>query len=320
MILKNSSESHRLVERTADDHRAHNKPLAVSEMVEMVQQKSSKIKIKRNYRAIKPVSVPTAKKIIAASDVQFADGMPRTDARFDACKCMFNCISYLAALYIIKTLHIDQHFVFNLDATQFEVSSTNILKSKKGVFVVPADYEGKVPYREKGLGETLYVKWMPFICLDGSWLKKIVLIVADPESAEGTCQWHKISGLTTTNSDYDNDGYIIFQKSRALSTVFFVKYYKEVLMHHIVQKKTLHKYDGWSIMYLDGEFYQCESFIRDEELDRLLREHKVLIVKLPASTSSICQALDAGKIFLTTKKILHYLENFWHQRLLYQHI
>jgi transposase len=78
----NSSELHRLVERTADDHRAHNKPLAVSEMVEMVQQKSSKIKIKRNYRAIKPVSVPTAKKIIAASDVQFADGMPRTDARF----------------------------------------------------------------------------------------------------------------------------------------------------------------------------------------------------------------------------------------------
>lgn len=102
--------------------------------------------------------------------------------------------------------------------------------------------------------------------------------------------------------------------------MFFVKYYKEVLMHHIVQKKALHKYDGWSIMYLDGEFYQCESFIRDEELDRLLREHKVLIVKLPASTSSICQALDAGKIFLTTKKILRYLENFWHQRLLYQHI
>lgn len=97
---------------------------------------------------------------------------------------------------------------------------------------------------------------------------------------------------------------VVFCKTRAMCVEFYSWYWKERIIPFVNRVRSDHKLNtSEAYVNCDGEQIQIEVFSQKAFQDQL-ETQKITVDKPSASTSATSQPLDAGKLFLITKKYL----------------
>lgn len=129
-------------------------------------------------------------------------------------------------------------------------------------------------------------------------------MVADENMAKDAIDVHKLNGLGM-QVDQNSYSYLVFCHSRCGNVAFFSWYISTVIVDFVKNMRVIGglgpTVQAW--YQLDGEAVQIECFT-DPFIQKLLEENHISVGKLPASTTMVLQACDAGNAFKATKKKL----------------
>ena len=119
-----------------------------------------------------------------------------------------------------------------------------------------------------------------------------VALIDDNNMDKGETEIHEIEKFAQNNCD---TGLMAINNGRNGTANFYETYYKEILIPFVqkLRKNYSMKATEKAILWLDGEDIQMKPLLRPE-LRALLREHNIVILKGPASTTPKTQLLDTS--------------------------
>jgi hypothetical protein len=240
-----------------------------------------------------------------------------TEARYDATSDVGNAVTQMV-LYQAITQYLDRSLVFNMDATQYycetEDGKTVVHIHRKG------DKKAVERKRDESLG--IFIKEHLLTAADGSRSVSLY-IVAIPSMGEEECLIYKVPYL----SENCEEGFLMLAKSRTSLPKEAYKFMYDVWIPGFVNqqreklKKNKKNMEAISIyptvveveeepvppleleeeevlppalFSMDGENSQIKLFLGDSTLARRYAADAVIVVKSPAATTSIFQAIDVG--------------------------
>ena len=105
-------------------------------------------------------------------------------------------------------------------------------------------------------------------------------------------------------TESDTSSYIFFCKSRSANMKFYRWFLTDVFVPHVIKSTNVAWIDLCIPAYfcLDGESDQIKPMKREEVISAFAK-HNIIIGKPLASTTVQTQPLDAGKIFISAKKL-----------------
>lgn len=256
----------------------------------------------------------TALKLMKKAGLREGNAEIATTARAIATSDVYNFVSFAAMnKYMVETKKINEFLILNADGTQFEVGgradhkvkvcrSIRKVRTGKGMKacqkkVKKGDNEGIVKY---------YIKYYLIISAGGVQADPI-FILADENMAEDEMRVVKVPGLGV-GTNLDNQGYVVFCKTRSANEKFYSWMMEFVLIPFINQIKKHYELDeneeSW--FQLDGEDVQLKPF-ESPRIMGLLKNSKIHVGKPPGSTTAVTQPCDRGNCFkgpkVTNRKI-----------------
>jgi hypothetical protein len=203
------------------------------------------------------------------------------------------------------------HLAINADGTSFQTAGQTT-SSVKVIFD---------PEEQKRKGGPLKVLPQPGTQLTAHFVKFYgcvtvggmsaapIYILADDNMKEGEIDVYEVAGLGL-GTEVNNVGYVVFAKSRTVNEEFYRWWFTDIFIKFTKDLRL--RFDlGLEVpvyFNLDGEDTQLAP-LKTPDIVQLCEEHNIIIGKPPGSTTSITQALDAGKIFLSAKTKKKHLKN-----------
>ena len=139
---------------------------------------------------------------------------------------------------------------------------------------------------------------------------KAVFLLADDKLVSDEFYCYELQSTTFKLPDVTNI-YICFTKSRSGNAAFFNWLTENVVLNWVLEiQQECSPDNNHAMVCMDGEHDQIESLKKDSIVS-LLNDNNIHVCKLPASTTAVSQACDAGSLFRALKaKLLHNLSTF----------
>jgi hypothetical protein len=200
---------------------------------------------------------------------------------------------------------IDSHFYVNIDATTFEHEEN---KRGEHVFVPKERDKEKNVKKLATKAMSLFVKYYELMNAHGTTAPDLYVIGVESMGPEEFIV-KKVPALSS-GTHAGAFGYVVMMKKRSGNDAFFKWMFSVYIPEFIDSLRKAHngfEEDGttpkWAVLMLDGETKQIDLLVTDEMHTILLR-HRIIVIKLGASCSSIQQACDIAKLFMSEKKSL----------------
>ena len=147
-------------------------------------------------------------------------------------------------------------------------------------------------------------------CLIGyGMFEEPIFMLADSNMADDEYRVYKIPGLGMSNV-VGSYARVVMAKTRCLNKQFFKWLIINVFVPFVetIRSANMDYFgdDDYFCFHLDGEKVQLDPFF-DNEIVQLLARNRIIVVKVPASTTGINQACDSRHIFLALKTALRHV-------------
>jgi hypothetical protein len=128
-----------------------------------------------------------------------------------------------------------------------------------------------------------------------------IYICADNNMEPGVIDVHEVAGLGI-GTEVTTSGYVVFAKTRAVNEEFYKWWFTHIYVRFVMDLRTRYGIadEVPSYFTLDGEDTQIKP-LQTAEMAAMCAELNIVIGKPTASTTSITQPCDAGKVFLSSK-------------------
>lgn len=249
------------------------------------------------------VSALEAKKLAPHFDTKEQNATKMTNAHWLALHDARNAISMMVASMAIRSfIGNDRRLLLNLDATAFQHLGIDKKKKMQKVYTT----NGHVKMLKKHGREVntilstqqsdtaAFVKFLVLVNGAGE-AAPFVALIDDNNMDKGETEIHEIEKFAQNNCD---TGLMAINNGRNGTANFYETYYEQILIPFVqkLRKNYSMKATEKAILWLDGEDIQMKPLLRPE-LRALLREHNIVILKGPASTTPKTQLLDTSVVF-----------------------
>ncbi len=238
------------------------------------------------------ISKSTSARIIKDIGITPRKAQTKTTARVRAEADPRNVIT-MGVMIDVFCKNLGPEYIFNWDATQYEVDP----KGKLKVLVVREDNATDPITVESNGGLSYFIKHFHLHNAAGTIAPPVYVIANDALNAD-TFSAHKIPGM-----GYNNEiAWLCFSKTRSCNTAFFTWYIREVILPFVSKVRgqceeffPVNRFKR-PFLYCDGENSQISS-IQTPEVLSMLSDAGVDVGKTPASCSGILQASDVSNTF-----------------------
>lgn len=251
--------------------------------------------------SVRPLSKRSLGRLIKKMKLKKGMAEQTTDARALATADKLNAVSTAIAHYLMVPLTVPQ-LIINMDATSFETGGglTDGVEVIYDPLVQPRDEPLKVP-AQKGKSLTKYfVKY--YLAINATGISgPAVYVCADENMREGDIDVHEVQGLGV-GTDITASGWIVFSKTRSVNEAFYKWWFETMFVKFVSDLRRAYKIDSTVPVYfnLDGEEVQIRP-LKTATMRTLFASMNVIVAKPPASTTSISQPCDVGKVFVGAK-------------------
>lgn len=258
---------------------------------------------------VKTISPPTLKKIKDAVGIKKRMAQSTTEQRQEAQRDLRNYVS-VAAMFKVGSEDKDPSMVGNMDATTYVLNNNDTL-----VYYIPKEGDDDQVARVANGGLSVLVKFVFLHNAKGA-VGEFLCIIADKKMEAEDFRVAEIPGFSHVQSPTAK-GFIGMAKSRQ-GNPKMVQWIIENLVVPFVQhnRSNLHstrieelKDGDWAFMTLDGELSQLNGFLEPDMIE-LFAKNRIQTGKLPAATTGTTQASDKSKLFMASKKIVKFLEDY----------
>jgi hypothetical protein len=227
----------------------------------------------------------------------------RYQAELDAYNGISTIIMWHAMMQRIKSLDS----IINYDATTFVFHQCS--RSKRVMLwddVKVRENRAIKHTEEKSVGLGFGIKHMCVVAANGLTNVNYVFVVACDALPKEKCCAYQVKRLGRTIEDY---GWLVFAHTRSGNKAFFDWFTRHILISFIARIKASRVMDEDAPFFVscDGEKIQIDVYFNDDVLQKL-EEHNTIVCKLPASTTAVSQACDAGNIFKASKTLLAHID------------
>ena len=250
--------------------------------------------------SVKPVSRRSIGRVVVEMKLKKGKAEQTTDARAVATADKLNSVSIAAAHFLIVPLS-SPYLIINADGTAY--STGGGLTDGVEVYYLADDQQGKtlkVPAQKESTLTSYFVKY--YLCMTAAGaIATPIYICADDNMREGVIDVHEVVGLGL-GQEVLGTGYVVFSKTRAVNEEFYRWWFITIFTKFIMDLKILHNLSDSVPFYftLDGEDVQIKP-MKSAAIQEICKELNIIIGKPPASTTSISQPCDVGKIFMSSK-------------------
>jgi hypothetical protein len=195
------------------------------------------------------------------------------------------------------------HIAINADGTSYQTGGA--LTDKIQVIYDPEEQRARGARLKvlpvKGSCLTAYfVKF--YLCMNATGTTAPpIYICADNSMEPGVIDVHEVAGLSI-GTEVTTSGYVVFAKTRAVNEEFYKWWFTHIYVRFVMDLRTRYGIadEVPSYFTLDGEDTQIKP-LQTAEMAAMCAELNIVIGKPTASTTSITQPCDAGKVFLSSK-------------------
>ena len=250
--------------------------------------------------SVRPVPRRRFGRLVTKWKLKKAKAEQTTDARALATADKLNSVSIAAAHYLMVPL-TSPHLMINADGTSYATGGG--LTSGVNVYYLEDSQKGatlKVPAQKDKSLTSYFVKY--YMCMTASGVTAApIYICADENMKDGTIDVHEIPGLGI-GQDITACRWVLFSKTRSVNEEFYRWWFTTSFTKFAIDLRCTYQLSDAVPAYfnLDGEDVQIKPF-RSPALQALCKEMNIIIGKPPASTTSISQPCDAGKVFMASK-------------------
>jgi hypothetical protein len=250
--------------------------------------------------SVKPVSRRSVGRLVEKMKLKKGKAEQTTDARAVATADKLNSVSIAAAHFLMVPL-TSPHLIINADGTSY--STGGGLTAGVEVYYLADEQQGKtlkVPAQKESTLTSYFVKY--YLCMTATGaIATPIYIVADDNMREGVIDVHEVVGLGL-GQEVLGTGYVVFSKTRAVNEEFYRWWFMTVFTKFVIDLRMLHDIPDTVPVYftLDGEDVQIKP-LKSAAIQEVCRELNIIIGKPPASTTSISQPCDVGKVFMSSK-------------------
>ena len=250
--------------------------------------------------SVKPVSRRSIGRVVLKMKLKKGKAEQTTDARAVATADKLNSVSIAAAHHLMVPLS-SPYLIINADGTAY--STGGGLTDGVEVYYLADDQQGKtlkVPAQKESTLTSYFVKYYLCITAAGA-IATPIYICADDNMKEGVIDVHEVVGLGL-GQEVLGTGYVVFSKTRAVNEEFYRWWFVTIFTKFIIDLRMLHNISDSVPVYftLDGEDVQIKP-MKSAAIQEISKELNIIIGKPPASTTSISQPCDVGKIFMSSK-------------------
>jgi hypothetical protein len=252
--------------------------------------------------SVDPLSRRSLARIVARLGLKKGNAEQTTDARSKAVGDKLNAVSCVVAHSMMVPMTVPP-LMLNSDGTSFQTNfqTTDLVE----VIFDPEEQlrRGRPLKIEPVKGGSLtafFVKLYMTISAEG-YVADPVFIIADPNMPKGEIDMYEVAGLCL-GVDLNSNGIVGFMETRQGNFKLYKWFFFNVLVKFV---KTCRQRFDISIdipayFNLDGEDVGL-SALKDPEVVQACIDNNIIIGKPPASTTSVTQPLDVGKIFMAAK-------------------
>ena len=250
--------------------------------------------------SVKPVSRRSVGRVVQKMKLKKGKAEQTTDARAIATADKLNSVSIAAAHFLMVPL-TSPYLIINADGTAY--STGGGLKDGVEVYYLADDQNGKtlkVPAQKESTLTSYFVKY--YLCMTAAGaIATPIYICADDNMKEGIIDVHEVVGLGL-GQEVLGTGYVVFSKTRAVNEEFYRWWFTTIFTKFVIDLRMLHNISDTVPVYftLDGEDVQIKP-MKSAAIQEICKELNIIIGKPPASTTSISQPCDAGKVFMSSK-------------------
>ena len=252
--------------------------------------------------SIRPLSRRTVTRKIEQMGLKLGYAEQTTDARAVATANKYNAVSVAVAHFLAMPL-TKAHIAINADGTSYQTGGA--LTDKIQVIYDPEEQKArggplKVLPVKGSILTAFFIKF--YLCMNATGTTAPpIYIIADDNMVAGAIDVHLVPGLGI-GTDLRADGYVVFSKTRAVNEEFYRWWFVTIYTKFVIDLRIRFNVDDSVPSYftLDGEDTQIKP-LQTPTMASLCVEHNIIIGKPPASTTSITQPADAGKVFLSSK-------------------
>ena len=252
--------------------------------------------------SIRPLSRRTVTRKIEQMGLKLGYAEQTTDARAVATANKYNAVSVAVAHFLAMPL-TNAHIAINADGTSYQTGGA--LTDKIQVIYDPEEQKArggplKVLPVKGSILTAFFIKF--YLCMNATGTTAPpIYIIADDNMVAGAIDVHLVPGLGI-GTDLRADGYVVFSKTRAVNEEFYRWWFVTIYTKFVIDLRIRFNVDDSVPSYftLDGEDTQIKP-LQTPTMASLCVEHNIIIGKPPASTTSITQPADAGKVFLSSK-------------------
>ena len=252
----------------------------------------------------------TVNKLFADNELLLKNAQSKSKARVNEENNVLNGISTFLMWKFVSKYVNNPALVINFDSTQYCIGG-DYEKRTKVVVTKEFAANGK-PISSSANQEKTNSFSIKYYCIctqAGHVCENLVFIIADARMNENDFYYYKVPGLSTSTSS-SSFGYICFCKTRCPKEKFFMWFVEDVLIEFVKNQRRLYSNNAYDNAFIscDGEIDQIKIFL-DENIRNKLNDENIIVGKLPASTTAVAQACDAGHIFSSTKAGVKILGN-----------
>lgn len=250
--------------------------------------------------SVRPISRRSVGRLKTKLKLKKAKAEQTTDARALATADKLNSVSIAAAHYLMVPL-TSPHLMINADGTSYATGGG--LTSGIDVYFLEDSQKGatlKVPAQKDKTLTSYFIKY--YMCMTATGVTAApIYICADENMKEGTIDVHEIPGLGI-GQDITATGWVVFSKTRSVNEEFYRWWFTTIFTKFVIDLRCTYDLSDEVPAYfnLDGEDVQIKPF-KSPAIQALCKEMNIIIGKPPASTTSISQPCDAGKVFMASK-------------------
>ena len=260
-----------------------------------------------------PISKNTKRKYFEMLGVDKFKVEITSKARKIAVADVANFITLAAVNYeMIKVLDTPEELILNIDATQYQVGSTQ--EKTATLLAIQDDTEVKKKPKkavarqgDNNQGTALFVKYFCLINAVGDLLEPI-FIIADDTMVPGKFHPYRVKNLGVGTGP-GCSAWLVFCNTRCCNIAFFRWLFTVAIIEAIQCVRNVYELpDQLAWLQLDGEPIQIKCFEEPEVL-KVMEVNNTTVSKLPASTTEASQPCDRGNLFKGSKTKLKYIKD-----------
>jgi len=195
---------------------------------------------------------------------------------------------------------ISPHLIANIDSVQYVLSPDNE-GAQQLVWIPEASDDSPATDTAPSSGDLNFAIKSHVLITAAGAVGPMVLMIADPDLDPEDLVVKSLVGLTHSAADPTAEGFLVILQSRQANRAFFRWYLRDVLAPFVEKARTAQELPGmYAFISHDGEQKGVEAFMEPDSVT-ILDKALILDAKHSASYSARSNALDAGKLFLTTK-------------------